>query len=77
MRRRRSASASLSECGNIITLVKEETIPHPFRPGARVRVQPPIGSIDTIVIRLINGRSIVADSPLGRVTAPICFVEPL
>jgi hypothetical protein len=42
-----------------------------------VRVQLPIGSIDTIVIRLINGHSIVADSPLGHVTAPIRFVEPL
>jgi hypothetical protein len=42
-----------------------------------VRVRLPIGAIDTIVIRLINGHSIVADSPLGRVTAPIRFVEPL
>jgi hypothetical protein len=57
-------------------LVREAILPRPLRPGARVRVQLPVGSIDAVVLRLVNAHKVTVDSRLGRVTAPICVVEP-
>jgi hypothetical protein len=58
-------------------LVREEMAPHPYRVGAKVRVHLPVASIDAVVVRLINGHSIVADTSLGTLTARVSIVTVL